>query len=251
MKYADLEGKTALVTGGSRGLGAALCLGLARQGARVVVNGRDAAAVERTVRAIREDGGSAIGVTADCGSEEQAERLRLECERAFGAPQLLAAFAGGDGAPSPVLQMPLERWSAVVATNLSTTFLALRNFLPAMCASGGGAIVTMASAAARQPAGSSAAYAAAKGAVVTLTRHIAAEVAPSGVRINCLAPSAIVTEKLAAVPQQVRDDLAAGFPLRRLGTPDDVVSAALFLLSDASGWITGATLDIAGGKIYG
>ena len=251
MKYADLEGKTALVTGGSRGLGAALCLGLARQGARVVVNGRDAAAVERTVRAIRQDGGSAIGVAADCGSEEQVERLRLECERAFGAPQLLAAFAGGDGSPSPLLQMPLERWSAVVAANLSTTFLALRNFLPAMCASGGGAIVTMASAAARQPARSSAAYAAAKGAVVTLTRHIAAEVAPSGVRINCLAPSAIVTEKLAAAPQQVRDDLAAGFPLRRLGLPDDVVSAALFLLSDASGWITGATLDIAGGKIYG
>jgi 3-oxoacyl-[acyl-carrier protein] reductase len=81
-------------------------------------------------------------------------------------------------------------------------------------------------------------------------RHLAAELAPTGVRVNCLAPSAIVAGKLAAAPQAVRDELAATFPLGRLGNPDDVTGAALFLLSDASGWITGATMDIAGGKIY-
>jgi 3-oxoacyl-[acyl-carrier protein] reductase len=249
--YPDLKGKTALVTGGSRGLGAALCLGLAKQGARVVVTGRDAVGVERTVNAIRRAGGSAVGVVADCSKEDEVERLRLTAQQAFGTPELLAAFAGGGGEPALTLETPLTQWSAVVEANLSTTFLVLRDFLPAMCACGRGAVVTMSSAAARQPAKSSAAYATAKGAVITLTRHVAAEVAPSGVRINCLAPSAIVTEKLAAAPEHVRKELAATFPLRRLGHCEDVVGAALFLLSNASGWITGATLDIAGGKISG
>jgi 3-oxoacyl-[acyl-carrier protein] reductase len=140
--------------------------------------------------------------------------------------------------------------NAVIETNLSTTFLVLRNFLPAMRAQGRGAVVTMSSAAARQPAKSSAAYAAAKGAIISLTRHIAAEFAPSGVRVNCLAPSAILTDRLAAAPQRARDELAATFPLGRLGHPGDVTGVALYLLSDASAWITGATLDIAGGKIF-
>lgn len=248
--YPDLRGKSAIVTGGSRGLGSALCKGLAKQGARVVVCARDPIGIGRTVDGIRWDGGTAIGVVADCTNEDDVKRLRQTSELAFGPPELLAVFAGGNGEPMPTLETPMSRWNAVIDANLSATFLVLRDFLPAMCAQGRGAVVTMSSAAARQPAQSSAAYAAAKGAIITLTRHVAAEFAPSGVRVNCLAPSAIVTDSLAAAPQRVRDELAATFPLGRLGNPGDVTGAALYLLSDASAWITGATLDIAGGKVY-
>jgi 3-oxoacyl-[acyl-carrier protein] reductase len=248
--YPDLRGKTAIVTGGSRGLGAALCVDLAKHGARVVVCARDPIGVEHTVNVIRWDGGTAMGVVADCTKEDEVERLRLASEQDFGPAELLAVFAGGDGEPTPTLETPMSHWNAVIETNLSATFLVLRDILPAMRARGRGAVVTMSSAAARQPAKSSAAYAVAKGAIITLTRHVAAELAPSGVRVNCLAPSAIVTDKLAAAPQRARDELAATFPLGRLGNPRDVTAAALYLLSDASAWITGATLDIAGGKIY-
>ena len=123
-------------------------------------------------------------------------------------------------------------------------------FLPGLCERGHGSVVTMASAAARQAARSSAAYAAAKAGVVAFTRHLAAEVAADGVRVNCLAPSAVENDKLRTwTTAEQRRQLAASFPLRRIGQPGDVAAAALFLASDASSWITGITLDIAGGKI--
>jgi NAD(P)-dependent dehydrogenase (short-subunit alcohol dehydrogenase family) len=137
-----------------------------------------------------------------------------------------------------------------VATNLTATFLLLNEFLPGMMARGRGSVVTMASAAARQPARSNAAYAAAKAGVITLTRHVANEIGKSGVRLNCLAPSAVVNERMqASMTDDAIASLGATFPLGRVGQPDDVANAALFLASDGAGWITGQVLDIAGGKI--
>jgi len=112
--------------------------------------------------------------------------------------------------------------------------------------------VTMASTAGRQPGGASLAYGAAKAGVIMLTRQLAQEAAPSGVRINCLAPSTIVTERIERlVPVEQREKMAAQVPLRRLGTPDDIADAVLFLVSDHSSWITGATLDMTGGRVTG
>lgn len=123
-------------------------------------------------------------------------------------------------------------------------------FLPAMVERRAGSIVTMASAAARQAARSSAAYAAAKAGVIALTRHLAHELASQHVRVNCVAPSAIENERMrAATTEDQRRQLAQTFPLGRIGQPADVAAAALFLASDASSWITGVTLDVAGGKI--
>ena len=137
----------------------------------------------------------------------------------------------------------------MIESDLTATFLTVSAFLPAMLARGTGSIVTMSSAAARQPARSNAAYAAAKAGVIAFTRHLANEVGRQGVRVNCLAPSAIETERMrAAMTEQQIQQLGESFPLRRIGQPADV-AAALFLGSEASSWITGVTLDVAGGKI--
>lgn len=125
----------------------------------------------------------------------------------------------------------------------------LREFLRGMMERRDGAIVTMSSSAARQPSRASAPYAVAKGAVITLTHHIAAEAAPSNVRVNCIAPGAILSDRLAQQPEQIRNALAQSYPLKRLGQTSDVSSAALFLLSGAAAWISGITLDVAGGSV--
>jgi 3-oxoacyl-[acyl-carrier protein] reductase len=168
----------------------------------------------------------------------------------LGAVDVLAAFAGGNGMPVPTAQETGAHWREVVESDLTSTFLCISAFLPGMIDRGQGAIVTMASAAARQAARSAAAYAAAKAGVIALTRHLAAEVGPDGIRVNCISPSSVENERLLTwTTAEVRQELAASFPLRRIGQSADVAAAALFLASDASSWITGVTLDIAGGKI--
>jgi 3-oxoacyl-[acyl-carrier protein] reductase len=175
--------------------------------------------------------------------------LRLATEARFGAVELVVACAGGDGAPRSLLQEDAVSWRRTLDANLTSAFLTLKTFLPSMCERGRGAVVTMASAAGRQLSGASAPYAAAKAGLLSLTRQAALEVAGRGVRVNAVAPSAIVTDRLAAQPLEIRQAIAQGFPLKRLGAVDDVTAATLFLLSDAASWITGATLDVAGGRV--
>ncbi|MGH2345270.1 MAG: SDR family NAD(P)-dependent oxidoreductase, partial [Chloroflexota bacterium] len=135
-------------------------------------------------------------------------------------------------------------------SDLTSTFLTVSAFLPVMLGRHSGVIITMSSAAARQASKSSAAYAAAKAGVIAFSRHLAGEFAKDGIRVNCLAPSAIENDKMRSwVSEDGRKALGASFPLGRLGQPADVAAAALFLASSASSWITGVTLDIAGGKI--
>jgi 3-oxoacyl-[acyl-carrier protein] reductase len=242
-------GRVSLVTGGSRGIGAGIARTLAAQGAKVIVCGRDHAALARLVEEIRSNGGQAETATADITDEEAVRSLRLAAEAKFGAVELLVACAGGDGAPKSLLQEDGVSWRRTLDANLTSAFLTLKTFLPSMCERGRGAVVTMASAAGRQLAGASAPYAAAKAGLLSLTRQAALEVAGQGVRVNAVAPSAIVTDRLAAQPLELRQAIAQGFPLKRLGTVDDVTAATLFLLSDAASWTTGATLDVAGGRV--
>ena len=246
---AGLPGRVALVTGGSRGIGAGISRALAAQGAKVMVCGRDHVALARLVEEIRSNGGQAEAVPADVTDENAVRALRLTAEATFGAIELMVACAGGDGAPRPLLQEDALSWRRTLDANLTSAFLTLKTFLPSMCECGRGAVVTMASAAGRQLSGASAPYAAAKAGLLSLTRQAALEVAGQGVRVNAVAPSAIVTDRLAAQPLEIRQAIAQGFPLKRLGTVDDVTAATLFLLSDAASWITGATLDVAGGRV--
>jgi 3-oxoacyl-[acyl-carrier protein] reductase len=250
--YPDLAGKVAVVTGGSGGIGAATCRLLAANGARVVVNGRDQARIQAVVDAIHASGGEAIGVTGDCTDLAAVERLRQQVEHDLGPAEVLAAFVGGGRArPGPVADVLVEDWRSTVDGSLTATFLTLKSFLPGMLQRGRGAIVTMASSAARLPGlGAPAPYVAAKAGVVMLTRQVASEVGRHGVRVNCLAPHTILTEQIQRVaPEEWREKMAAAIPLGRLGTPEDVALAAVFLASDNAAWITGVTLDVAGGYV--
>ena len=247
-----LDGEVAFVTGSSRGIGEAIAAKLARHGAGVAVHGRDRAAVAAVVTAIRDSGGTAIGVTGDVTALGQLEAMRREIEDGLGPVTILVANAGGNFTPpAPLEQIPEEGWRATVDGNLLATFLTLKCFLPGMKERGRGSIVTMASAAGRRPdARSPIPYGAAKAAIALLTQDVAAQVGPYGIRANCIAPETILTARnRERIPVSQQAAMAGDHPLKRLGTPEDVASAAAFLASDAAAWITGLVLDVSGGAV--
>jgi len=249
-RYPDLDGKTAVVTGGSRGIGAATARALAANGVAVAIVSRDQEALDAVARSIASAGGRALAVRADCTVTGEIERCASTIREQLGPPDILATFAGGNGMPVATVAETAEHWRAVIDSDLHSTFLTTSAFLPGMIERGRGSIITMSSAAARQAARSSAAYAAAKAGVIAFTRHLASELGGDGLRVNCIAPSAIENERMRQwMTEEQRRELGQSFPLGRIGQPDDVAASALFLASDASGWITGITLDIAGGKI--
>lgn len=250
-RFADLRGKVAVVTGGSRGIGAATCLALARNGVRLAINGRDPLALQAIVAAVQRIDGDAIGVEADCSDLAQVQRMQARVEARFGAPDFVLAFAGGGtGRPVPVQDITEHDWRSSLDNNLTSTFFTLKCFLPGMLARGSGGILTMASAGARVASGAPAGYGAAKAGIIMLTRHLAQETGPRGVRVNCVSPSAVLTERTRATLTPERQArMVEGFPLGRLGAPEDVAAASLFLLSDASAWVTGVVLDVAGGRV--
>jgi 3-oxoacyl-[acyl-carrier protein] reductase len=248
--YPDLAGKVAIVTGGSRGIGAATAAAFAANGAAVAVIGRDEAALAAVTADIAARGGRAIWAATDCTVPGDLARMAAVVAAELGPADILAAFAGGSGMPVPTETERPEHWREVIETDLNSVFYTVHAVLPTMLARGRGAIVTMSSAAARQASQSAAAYAAAKAGVIAFTRHLAGELAPRGIRVNCVAPSATENDKMRAwMSAEQRAALGATFPLRRLGQPADVAAATLFLAADASSWITGSTLDVAGGKI--
>lgn len=249
--YPDLAGKVAVVTGGSGGIGAATCRLLAANGARVAVNGRDEARVRAVVDEIRSRSGQAIGVAADVTDFAAIERMRERVEHELGPVEVLVAFAGGGGPPpGPTAQITEAEWHSAIDGNLTSTFLTLKSFLPAMIERGSGSIITMASSAGRVLTRAPTAYAAAKAGVVMLSRKVADEVGAHGVRVNCLAPDSILTERIQnLMTEDQKQQRAASFPLGRMGTPEDVALATLFLSSESSSWLTGLTLDMAGGRI--
>jgi 3-oxoacyl-[acyl-carrier protein] reductase len=248
----SLQGRVALVTGSSRGIGAAIATLFAREGAKVVVHGRDTAAMSAVTAGIQQAGGCAMQVTGDATRLADLEAMRGRIEQEFGPVDLLVANAGGSPTrPGPVEQTSEEDWGAAVDGNLTSTFLTIKCFLPGMKERKSGGIITMSSAAARRPhPGSPVPYAAAKAAIQILTQDLAAQVGPDGIRVNCLAPETILTERnKQQIPAAQQQALAGMHPLRRLGTPEDVAYAALYLASDNAAWITGIVLDVAGGAV--
>lgn len=249
--YPDLHGKVAVVTGGSRGVGAEACRLLAKQGTCVVVNGRDTDAIDSVVAEINEDGGKAIGFVADCCDFGAIEAMRNRTEREFGPADVLVAYAGGFGAYTPVELTEEAEWRSVIDSNLTATFLTIKSFLPGMIQRRRGSILTIASNSARTlDIPLTASYAASKGGVIVLTRHVAKEVGQYGIRANCVAPATVLSDRIRNImSDQRRAEVAALSPLGRLGEPLDVALATLFLASDSSSYLTGITLDVAGGRV--
>jgi 3-oxoacyl-[acyl-carrier protein] reductase len=250
--YPDLAGKVAVVTGGSKGIGAATSVLLGHNRARVAVCGRDPETIERVTSETREAGAAdAVGLAADLTTPDGAAGLRADVEDKLGPPDVLLAFAGGFGARTPLLETKVEEWNHVVESNLTSTFLTLREFAPGMVERGSGSIVTMASNAARfLDIKLTASYAAAKAGIMMLSRHAALELGPHGVRVNILAPATILSERVkGAMDEERLASIAAMSPLGTIGVPEDPALAALFLASDSARWITGMTLDVAGGRI--
>jgi 3-oxoacyl-[acyl-carrier protein] reductase len=247
-----LEGKIALVTGSSRGIGAAIARLFALEGARVVVHGRDRAALSAVRSQIEEDGGNALDVTGDVTRFADIDSMRQRIEQELGPVEILVAnAAGGRVMPGPLEEISEEAWHSSVDGSLTATFLTIKSFLPGMKKRGAGSILTISSAAARRPHPESPVpYAAAKAGIEMLTQHLAAQVGPNGIRVNCIAPETILTERnIERIPEAQKNSLVDAHRIRRLGTPEDVARAALFLVSEDAAWITGVVLDVAGGAV--
>lgn len=249
--YPDLRGKVAVVTGGSQGIGRACCRMLVANGVKVAVASRSAGPLEETVAELTGLGGEAIGIQGDATDPEVIADLRRRAEERLGEVDILLPYAGGFGSFSTSWETSLEEWREVIEANLTSTHIAVSEFIPGMIERGRGSIVTMSSISGRfLDKLTTASYAAAKAGVIMYTRHTAIEAGPSGVRLNSIAPGTVTSERIERI---MEDDAlartAALSPMNRMGTPEDCALATLFLASDSSAWMTGVTLDITGGRV--
>lgn len=246
-----LKDKVALITGGSSGIGRAVALAWAREGAKVVVSDVDRSGGGETVEQVRAAGGEAIFIAADVGKPEDCEALVRGAVEKFGRLDIACNNAGIGGPQAPTADYPLDGWAQVIGINLSGVFYGMKYQLPAMLKNGGGAIVNMASILGAVGFAGAPAYTAAKHGVVGLTQAAALEYSAQGVRINAVGPGFIHTPMISALEdnQAVNDMLVAAHPIGRLGRAEEVAELVLWLSSDKASFVTGAYYPVDGGYL--
>ena len=243
-----LDGRVAIVTGGSRGIGRAIAEGYALAGARVVIASRKADACDETVEAITKRGGEALAVPTHLGELDQLERLVAATLDRFGAIDVVVNNAA-NALTMPFPTMTPEAWEKSFAVNLRGPVFLIQYALPALTASGRGSVVNVSSAGAFLFASTQHIYAAAKAGLQSYTRSLAAELAPRKIRVNAIAPGTIDTDMVRNNPPAAQEAMAKASLMRRAADPDEVVGLALYLASDASSFVTGTTINIDGGLV--
>ena len=245
----ELTGKAALVTGGSRGIGRATALELARQGARVAVNYMtQEAAANAVVAAIKEAGGEAFAVQADVGDATAVERMVETLQERWGRVDILVNNAGITR-DTLLMRMSEEDWDAVIRTDLKGPFLCTKAVLRPMLRQRWGRIINLSSIIGTRGNAGQANYAAAKAGLIGFTKSVAKEVASRNITVNALAPGWIESDMVASVPEAYRKEALARIPAGRFGTPEDVAATIAFLASEAASYITGQLLGIDGGMV--
>jgi NAD(P)-dependent dehydrogenase (short-subunit alcohol dehydrogenase family) len=256
---ARLAGRVAIVTGASKGIGRVIAQTFAAHGARVVCGARTTALVEETVAAIHEGGGDATAVTCDASLEADAQRLVATALDRYGSLHLLVNNAGDGGPTSPVQDYPLADWHYTLESCLTSSFVCAKVAVPQMIAAGEGAIVNVASMAARRGLPYRAGYCAAKAGQIGLTYSLAVELGPHNIRVNAILPGAIEGDRIDRViagqarvrgtsEEQIRRAFLERAPLRRMATAEDIAQVALFLCSDAARNVSGQCIPVNAGE---
>jgi 3-oxoacyl-[acyl-carrier protein] reductase len=242
-----LEGKVAIVTGGSRGIGAEIGARLAEDGAAVVVSGRDADRLERAVRGLEAQGGAALGIVADAASREDCERLVSTARQHFGRIDILVNNAGMTH-DELLVRMKDEDWDRVMDVNLRSAFLMTRAVTKALVrGKRGGRIINISSTAGAMGNAGQTNYAAAKAGLIGFTKASARELAHWSILVNAVAPGLIETDMTANLPAAAREALLAQVPLKRSGTAREVAEMVRFLAGDGATYITGQVFHVNGG----
>ena len=253
-----LEGKIAVVTGGGRGIGRAIALRCAGEGADVAVAARSAEQIEEVAGLIESEGRRGLAVVTDLREPDQVERLADTVARDLGEADVLVANSGIAGPMGVLWEIEPDGWEETIQVNLTGTYLCCRAFLPGMVSRRSGSVVVIGSMTGKRPLHGRTPYAASKLALVGLVRTLAWEVGEHGIRANVVSPGAVEGPRIAKVIEgqaktrglsrdEVRDELAAASPLQRLVDPEDVAEAVVFLASDAAASVTGEDLNVTAG----
>lgn len=242
----SLTGKVAVVTGGARGIGRAISLQLAKDGAAISVWDLDEDGAQETVAMIARNGGRAIACAGDAASAP-AIQSALARTRAELAPVTILVNNAGMTGFHPIQDITEEMWDRMMRVNLKGPFLCTQAALPDMLAAGWGRIVNISSSSAQTGSPRMTHYAASKGGVIGFTKALAMELAPLGITVNTIPPGFVDTPMLRGAPINVETTIAAS-PMKRIGLPEDIAAACSYLVSEAAGYVTGQTLSVNGGR---